>query len=166
MAEESFQEKTEKATPRRREEVRRKGEVAKSRELPSAAVLLSGALALFAMGSFTYGEVAGITKEDSLFFRRPGRRIGRAAFAAGGMCSHLPSGPEPPSRRCLRDRPAANLAQVGFIFAPESDQTEVFQSEPLKGFREAFLEAVLDGTRQVPSEASHHRHRGRGSIRK
>ena len=39
MAEESFQEKTEQATPKRREESAKKGQVAKSQELNSAVVL-------------------------------------------------------------------------------------------------------------------------------
>lgn len=41
MAEESGQEKTESATPKRREEARKKGTVARSRELPSVLVLFS-----------------------------------------------------------------------------------------------------------------------------
>ncbi|MEW5701260.1 MAG: flagellar biosynthesis protein FlhB [Candidatus Zixiibacteriota bacterium] len=47
MAEESFQEKTEPATPRRREEARKKGQVARSAELNSFAVLFAGVLLLF-----------------------------------------------------------------------------------------------------------------------
>jgi len=47
MPEQSFQEKTEQATPKRREESRKKGEVAKSRELVSIAVLSGGVLYLF-----------------------------------------------------------------------------------------------------------------------
>lgn len=47
MAEDRFQDKTEPATPKRREEARKKGEVAKSKELASIAVLFSGVLYLF-----------------------------------------------------------------------------------------------------------------------
>jgi len=47
MAEETFQERTEQATPKRREEARKKGQVAKSRELASVAVLLSGLFTLY-----------------------------------------------------------------------------------------------------------------------
>ncbi|MBW2194912.1 MAG: EscU/YscU/HrcU family type III secretion system export apparatus switch protein, partial [Deltaproteobacteria bacterium] len=36
------QEKTEKATPKKRSEARKKGDVAKSREVSSVAVLLAG----------------------------------------------------------------------------------------------------------------------------
>lgn len=47
MAEESFQEKTEKATPRKREESRKKGMVAKSPDLNAAMMLLTGTFMLF-----------------------------------------------------------------------------------------------------------------------
>ena len=47
MAEQGFQDKTEQATPKRREEARKKGEVAKSRELASIAVLTAGVIYLF-----------------------------------------------------------------------------------------------------------------------
>ena len=56
MAEESFQERTEEATPRRLEEARKKGQVAKSRELPSVAVMLAGLLTLFWGSSFFYQQ--------------------------------------------------------------------------------------------------------------
>ncbi len=45
MPEESFQEKTEQPTPKRREDARKKGQVGKSREIPSVAVM--GAALLF-----------------------------------------------------------------------------------------------------------------------
>ena len=46
MAESSYQDKTEPATGKRREEARKKGDVAKSRELGSVAVLLAGVIYL------------------------------------------------------------------------------------------------------------------------
>jgi flagellar biosynthetic protein FlhB len=47
MAEDSLQEKTEPATPQRREEARRRGQVARSNELNSFAVVFFGMLFLF-----------------------------------------------------------------------------------------------------------------------
>ncbi len=58
MAEESFQERTEQATPKRREEARKKGQVAKSRELASVAVLLSGLFTLSWGSAFFYHHIA------------------------------------------------------------------------------------------------------------
>jgi flagellar biosynthetic protein FlhB len=47
MAEESFQDKTEQATPKKREDARNKGQVAKSKELSSIAILAAGTIYLF-----------------------------------------------------------------------------------------------------------------------
>ncbi|MFH1147789.1 MAG: flagellar biosynthesis protein FlhB [Pseudomonadota bacterium] len=54
MAEQSFQERTEKATPRRREEARKKGEVARSREVASVLVLLTGFSVLYVFNTHIY----------------------------------------------------------------------------------------------------------------
>ena len=59
MAEESFQEKTEEATPKKREEAREKGQVARSTELSSVAILAAGLLALSSLGSYLYDELSG-----------------------------------------------------------------------------------------------------------
>ena len=58
MAEESFQEKTEQPTPRKREEARKKGQVARSTELSSVAVLMVGLLSMWWLGSYM---VSGLT---------------------------------------------------------------------------------------------------------
>jgi len=57
VAEESFQEKTEEATPKRREDAREKGQVARSTELSSVAILATGLLALSALGSYLYDRL-------------------------------------------------------------------------------------------------------------
>jgi flagellar biosynthetic protein FlhB len=50
MAEEQFQERTEQATPRRREKAREEGKVARSAELNSAVILCLGAVTLYFLG--------------------------------------------------------------------------------------------------------------------
>lgn len=57
MPEESFQERTEQATPKRREEARKKGQVAKSRELASVSVLLAGTFTLFWGSSYFFTKL-------------------------------------------------------------------------------------------------------------
>lgn len=49
MAEEAQQDRTERATPKRREDARKKGDVPRSRELTMTGVMLSGAAALLLM---------------------------------------------------------------------------------------------------------------------
>ena len=66
MAEENFGEKTEQPTPRRRRELRKKGEVAKSRELPSVAVLMAGLVSLALFGSYMYTQMQQVKLESQL----------------------------------------------------------------------------------------------------
>jgi len=61
----SGQERTETATPKRREEARRKGQVARSRELPAAAGILAGALFFLVGGGALVGG-AGDLMHDLL----------------------------------------------------------------------------------------------------
>ena len=65
MAEESFQEKTEQATPKRREDARRKGQVARSSELSSIAILATGLLALSGLGPYMFDQL-GVFMVDAL----------------------------------------------------------------------------------------------------
>lgn len=57
------EEKTEKATPRRRQEARRKGQVAKSAELPAALILLAAFLLLLAAGSTLARETVELFRQ-------------------------------------------------------------------------------------------------------
>lgn len=57
MPEESGQEKTEEATPRKREKAREEGQVAKSVELPSVLVLLASVVTLFFSMGFVYEKM-------------------------------------------------------------------------------------------------------------
>ena len=52
-------EKTEEPTQRKKEESRKKGQVAKSAELSSVFVILTAFVALKAAGSYMYGKIAG-----------------------------------------------------------------------------------------------------------
>ncbi len=57
MAEEQFQERTEKATPRRKEKAREEGKVCRSQELNSAVMLCLGAATLYVMGPMLAGQL-------------------------------------------------------------------------------------------------------------
>jgi flagellar biosynthetic protein FlhB len=56
------QDKTEPATPKKREDARKKGQVANSRELTSVLVLLSALSAFYFSGGWMFHQVAGIMK--------------------------------------------------------------------------------------------------------
>lgn len=143
MAEESFQEKTEKATPQRREEVRRKGEVAKSRELPSVFVLLSGALAIGAIGSFTYRQVAGLTKGILSFSAVQGDGLEELLVLLETCVHAFLLAMSPVFAVVCVAAVAANVAQVGFMLAPAGIKPKFSKLNPLKGLGRLFSKQSL-----------------------
>ncbi|KPQ25041.1 MAG: flagellar biosynthetic protein FlhB [Halomonas sp. HL-48] len=71
MAEnDSDQEKTEEATPRRKEKAREEGQVARSRELTTFLVLLGGVIGLWTMGRMLYNQLGMVMEQAFLFDRR------------------------------------------------------------------------------------------------
>jgi len=98
------EERTQPATPRRREEARAEGRVARSADLTAAAGLLAGVLALHLLG---LGGIAGYmrTALGALESADPGAAF--AAFAAAAA---------PVLAIVLAAAAAAGLAQSGFLF--------------------------------------------------
>ncbi|MDR5875258.1 flagellar biosynthesis protein FlhB [Halomonas sp. CUBES01] len=66
----SDQEKTEEATPRRKEKAREEGQVARSRELTTFLVLLGGVIGLWTMGQMLYNQLGMVMERAFLFERR------------------------------------------------------------------------------------------------
>lgn len=71
MAEESFQEKTETATSKKREKAREEGQVAKSAEIASISVLLAGISVLSMFGTYFYSKLVQIMEGLSRFQEIP-----------------------------------------------------------------------------------------------
>ena len=95
MAEEAQQDRTEQATPKRRADARKKGDVPRSRELTMTGVMLSGGAALLLMAG-PMGEnllsafAQGFTLEREMIFD-PGKMAPAfATLASKGMLSLLP----------------------------------------------------------------------------
>ncbi|MDQ7733185.1 flagellar biosynthesis protein FlhB [Halomonas sp. SpR1] len=66
----SDQEKTEEATPRRKEKAREEGQVARSRELNTFLLLLGGVVGLYSMGGMLYDQLGAVMEQAFLFERR------------------------------------------------------------------------------------------------
>ena len=65
----SDQEKTEEATPRRQEKAREEGQVARSRELNTFLLLLGGVIGLYSMGGMLYDQLGAVMEQAFLFER-------------------------------------------------------------------------------------------------
>ena len=147
MPEDSFQEKTEKATPRRRQKAREKGNVAKSSELNSALILLASVAGLGFLA-------AGMSKrllDLSRFFLSQGFAIQlNQVNLYSYFCFVL-------KRVFTLFAPflliviiaglAANLAQIGFLFTLEPLKPKLNTLNPLSGFKRLFS---LKGLFELP----------------
>jgi flagellar biosynthetic protein FlhB len=138
MAEQSFQEKTEQATPKKREEARRKGQVAKSRELSSVAVLLSGLFVLFLGSGYFFQQTANVL---SYYFGNAGNLTitadtlkGIAWLSAGQLASIL----VPFFLVLCVVAFLANILQVGFLISFESIKPKLSKISPLAGIKRLF----------------------------
>jgi flagellar biosynthetic protein FlhB len=143
VPEDRFDERTEPATPRRRQEARARGHVARSADLAAAVVLLGGvaALAVFgrslAGGLFDFtrdalGNLAAATAEGDA----PAVRL-RAAFRAA-LAASLPVVAIPALAAA-----AASVAQVGFLWAWPAVAPDPARLDPAAGLGRIFSSRAL-----------------------
>ncbi len=138
MAEESFEDKTEKATPKKREEARKKGEVAKSRELPSVAVLLAGLITLTLFGSFMYSHIQIIMKGAFSLPILNDLSISDFMVFAQRMINLFILVISPLLAAIFITAVLSNIMQVGFMLSAESIKPKLSKLDPIKGLGRLF----------------------------
>jgi len=136
--EDQGQERTEQATPKRREEAREKGQVAVSREVASA-VILGASLIYFYFGSGRFME--GITEIMKTAFRDSGHVLLTQQNIQGLALTFV-------YKMFLLIFPLllavfvagflANVLQVGFVFSWEAVQPKLSKIDPIKGMKRLF----------------------------
>ena len=150
MAEESFEEKTEKPTPRKRQELKEKGEVAKSRELPSVTVLLSALLVLTFFGSYTYQHIQIIM---NLAFTLPTLNdlsVSELLIFAQKVTGRFILALSPLFAAIFVAAILSNIVQVGFIVSSESIIPKLSKIDPVKGFGRLFSkQAIMEALKSL-----------------
>ncbi|MBW2559593.1 MAG: flagellar biosynthesis protein FlhB [Deltaproteobacteria bacterium] len=144
------QEKTERATPKKREDARKKGQVAKSREASSAAVLLAG-LAFFWFGSAGMVEkLMALTRwslTQSARFNVDHTNILALSVDLVYRVFVLIS---PLLLAALLMGLLVNYLQVGFVLSAESVQPKFSKIDPLKGFGRLFsLKSLVELVKNI-----------------
>jgi flagellar biosynthesis protein FlhB len=144
MAEESSgQEKTEAPTPRRLQDARKKGDIAKSTEVPSAAVLLAGLFVLYFFGAFFLGRMQALFRHylDNLHTIQitPGNmtEIARESMLHSAVIV------APLMLAIFLVALLANYAQVGVLFTTEKITPKLDKIDPIKGFGRLFSKQTL-----------------------
>ncbi len=147
MAEE-FQERTEQATPKRREEARKKGKVAKSYEFNSAIVLIASLVVLYLGGRYAWIKISNFT--IFLLSNLHSIEISEANLHryATYVVSFLGLNFLPFLFLLLFVGIGANLAQTGFVFTFEPLKFDFERLNPVNGIkkilfsRRSFFELV------------------------
>ncbi|SFU75355.1 flagellar biosynthesis protein FlhB [Alicyclobacillus macrosporangiidus] len=137
------EERTERATPRRRAEVRRQGRVPHSPELSGAIALLAGVLSLFAFGSQIWNEAvstmaSGLAQNPPADWTPTGIR---ALFAHA--LGHVVRMVLPVSGIALAAGLATAFAQVGALFVPKLLLPDLRRIDPLAGLRRLWSARTL-----------------------
>jgi len=145
MAEENFGEKTEKPTPKKRRELREKGEVAKSRELPSVTVLLSALVALSFFGSYMYSHIQLIMKGAFSLPMMNDLNISEFMKFSQNIIGHFILALLPLFAAIFVTAILSNIMQVGFVVSGEPIIPKLSKIDPIKGFgrlfsKQAFME--------------------------
>ena len=133
MADQGFQEKTERASTRRRNKAREEGQVAKSVELNAAAVLCLGFTTIYMMGPFIAEHTMAIMRhvmanaptiaiQDPTFVKIFGDSMMKFFIILGPLFGFL-----------TITAIAVNMLQVGFKITPKSIEPKLDKLDLVKG---------------------------------
>ena len=136
--------KTEKATPKKKEDARKKGQVAKSMDLNGAVVLMSALLTLSMLGPSMWERVAESTRGFLALIASPSvverQGIGELMIATGTTIALAIA---PVVFVCLIAGVLASVSQVGLKPMPEALKPDPKRLNPISGAKNIF------GTRAV-----------------
>lgn len=139
------QEKTERATPKKREEARQKGQVSKTHELPGALIILFVFLSFFALGGY-YKErfyyLFGGLLQDWLTMNLSGGNVMSLFYT---VITQLLMMLAPIFAIALLTAVAGNYVQIGFLLTAEPLKPKFDKLNPLSGFKQIFsLRSVVE----------------------
>lgn len=149
MAEQSSGEKTEEATPRRRQEARRKGTVAKSTDVAGALALLVMALMIGPVMSWL---AQTLLASMSTGISRMPREVSYAAIVQYAQGLFVPAflASMPLILAIMAVGVAANFAQVGFVLSAEPMNPTWDKMNPINGVKRLFsARTAFEGVKSV-----------------
>ena len=138
MAEGSDQEKTEKATPKKRQEARKKGQVAKSREIPSVLVLLSALSVFYFAGSWMFTrliEIMRMVYQQISYFQMG---VESTHTLLWQLFMKIVVVMAPLVLTVLVAGLLGNIVQTGFLVSGETMAPKFSKMDPLKGIKRLF----------------------------
>lgn len=142
MADQANEDKTEQPTPKKREDARKKGQVAKSRDISSVAVLMAGLGALYLFGGYMHSHITDMMKH--VFSLDPSAWGVNELGALGGEIVFEFFAILAPVLVCVfLAGLAANAAQVGLYFSWEAAAPKFSKVNPISGLGRLFSKQSL-----------------------
>ena len=138
MAQESFQEKTEQATPQRKREAKEKGNVPRSNEVNSAVILIISSLVFLILGKSMYHQLFILIKSVLMNLSSIDINIDNLQDMAikGGTSFALITGPF--MLIVMVGGVISNVMQSGITFTASSLQPKIEKISPLAGLKRMF----------------------------
>lgn len=130
--------KSQDATPHRRQKAREEGQVAKSQDLGSAVLLIVGTMILLTSGPAVTGFIADYTRRQLGGAPWVEADVNFAVTVWNGTVAGLAGQLLPVFGLMLVAAIVVNLAQVGFLFLPNKVQPDITKIDPLKGAKRLF----------------------------
>ncbi|MET3194480.1 flagellar biosynthesis protein FlhB [Bacillus sp. OAE603] len=138
-------EKTEKATPKKREETKKKGQVAKSVEINTAVILLSMFLFLLFGRQFLFDQFEHVMKDylEHNLLKDISNQNASSVLSKIYMQILILIGPF--LGVAFIAAIVANISQVGFMFSTESIAVKFDRLNPIQGFKKIYsLRAIVE----------------------
>jgi len=144
VPEETGQERTEQATQRRREETRKRGQVARSTEVNSAVMLLVGFSVLLFFGDYLLRRIENVI--TGVFMLSPGYSLSQSNthVLALNMIRNFFSILLPVFLIMIVAAITVNIIQIGFLFTGEPLKPKWEKINPIEGFRRIFSRRSLE----------------------
>ncbi len=138
MAEESSEEKTEAPSDKKRQDAREKGTVAKSTEINSVVVLLTGIMMLKWFGPWIYDEIALSTAQFFSCTADITMSTTRCIALTWSALILMAKATLPVAGAIMVLGVVANIAQIGFLFTMKPLMPNLDKIDPIKGFGRLF----------------------------
>lgn len=144
------QERTEEATQQRREDFRKRGQVAHTRELASVLVLLASAMMLWFLGRFFLQQTAEILTQSLGPFLVDAARRGDYVPATIFVLKKALLVAAPFLGMLFITSIASTVVQVGLLSNEEALELKFEKLNPVEGFKRMFsLRALVEGIKSV-----------------
>lgn len=150
MAESQDSEKTEEATPQRREDFRNRGQVAQTRELGSVFVLLFSAVAFWLLGRFFLLQIYEVFTRSFTDFLVQSSRHGDWYMAVRFAVVKAAMVVVPLAGLLWILNAMSSVLQIGLLNSEEAMKFDLNRIDPIQGFRRIFtLRALIEGAKAL-----------------